>query len=148
MRAFEKFEKRRFFQIFKIPSDRQLILAEVREFKDGKTQVDFQFDKFFFKYYFLLVFTLISINRKRKQFEILLRNCISKKFRQIKNQRRFFHPWFPGPLPCMKTSPLFGTFYIMLMRSSPILVSILQTSLERFQKVSQVENFELKTTWS
>ena len=67
-------------------------VPEVQEFKDEKTQVDFQFDKFFFKYYFLLVFTLISINRKRKQLEILLRNSISKKFRQIENQLGFFHP--------------------------------------------------------
>ena len=73
-------------------------IKQVQEFKNEKTQVDFRFDKFFFKYYFLLVFTLISINRKRKQLEILLRNSISKKFRQIENQLGFFHPWIPGPL--------------------------------------------------
>ena len=70
----------------------EYLLSEVQEFEDEKTQVDFRFDKFFFKYYFLLVFTLISINRKRKQLEILLRNSISKKFRQIENQLGFFHP--------------------------------------------------------
>ena len=74
------------------------IQAEVQEFEDEKTQVDFRFDKFFFKYYFLLVFTLISINRKRKQLEILLRNSISKKFCQIESQLGFFHPWIPAPL--------------------------------------------------
>ena len=84
--------------------------AEVQEFEDEKTQVDFRFDKFFFKYYFLLVFTLISINRKRKQLEILLRNSISKKFRQIENQLGFFHPWIPAPLS--RSFRWFGEYFL------------------------------------
>ena len=47
---------------YEFPTNSLSLNAEVQEFEDEKTQVDFQFDRIFLKYYFLVKSQVVSFS--------------------------------------------------------------------------------------